>query len=412
MQSFNKTEKQRLAIDILSSPAKYIMLYGGSRSGKTFILLYSLIIRAAKAKSRHVILRYKFNHAKTSIWLDTLPKVVSLCFPELSNSLVWQSSDFFLKLPNGSEIWVSGLDDSIRVEKILGKEYSTIFFNECSQIPYKSVQTALTRLAEKNELKNRAYFDENPPQKSHWSYSVFIKLKNPDTWQTLDEKKYTYMRMNPEDNLDNIDKEYIDILQSLSPKERQRFLSGEFQDAAEGAIFYAFNSEQHVKRIDNISTPMKMGCDFNVNPIVAVAGYYQNNIIHITDEIYRENANTFMLANEAVKRWGGIDCYPDSTGISRKSSANKTDIQILKDAGLNVKPTCNPHVADRNNCVNALFGNNRLFIDPGCRWLIKDLEQLTHNNKDPMLGHISDALGYLCWALEPMLAKPKLSVRY
>jgi hypothetical protein len=47
-----------------------------------------------------------------------------------------------------SQIWVGGLDDKERVEKILGQEYATIFLNECSQIPYESVLVARTRLAQ------------------------------------------------------------------------------------------------------------------------------------------------------------------------------------------------------------------------------------------------------------------------
>lgn len=407
MQDFKKTLKQKEAISLLGSKARYIMLYGGSRSGKTFIIIYAILIRALKcAQSRHVILRLKFNHVKTSIWLDTLPKVIRLCFPEVEPLIISNASDYYVKLPNGSEIWVAGLDDKIRTEKILGKEYSTIFFNESSQIPYGSIQMAMTRLAQKNNLVKKIYYDENPPQKSHWSYALFIKNRDPETWDTKDSVKYASLLMNPSDNMDNIDNEYItEILEQLAPKEKSRFLEGQFQDASEGAIYYAFNSEKHIKDISQINSSLKMGCDFNVNPITAVAGYYQDRIFYIDDEIYLLNSNTFMLAKEAFKKFNSIDCYPDSTGKARKTSSQMTDHQILKEAGFIMKPTFNPHVKDRQNAVNSLFGNDRLFISHKCRWLIRDLEQLTHENKDPMLSHISDALGYLIWGLEPMVGK-------
>ena len=48
-------------------------------------------------------------------------------------------------------------------------EERTIYFNECSQLSYSSIQLARTRLAEKNGLVKRTYYDENPPTKSHWS---------------------------------------------------------------------------------------------------------------------------------------------------------------------------------------------------------------------------------------------------
>ena len=50
MNRFKKTDKQLEAVALLSSPAKRIMLYGGSRSGKTAILIYSILVRAFKKK--------------------------------------------------------------------------------------------------------------------------------------------------------------------------------------------------------------------------------------------------------------------------------------------------------------------------------------------------------------------------
>ena len=135
------------------------MLYGGSRSGKTFILIYALIVRACKTKSRHAILRLKFNAVKKSVWLDTLPKVLSLCFPGLN--VKWNSQDYYLKFSNGSELWVGGLDNEKQMEKILGNEYTTMYFNESSQLPFTGIEMGLTRLAEKNSLVNKAYYDVN-----------------------------------------------------------------------------------------------------------------------------------------------------------------------------------------------------------------------------------------------------------
>lgn len=235
--SFKKTSKQVSAIDLLASIAVHIMLYGGSRSGKTFIILYAILVRAFKVKSRHVILREKFNHVKTSVWLDTLPKVIGLCFP--NSGIKWNKTDYYITLPNGSEIWVAGLDDKERTEKILGKEYSTIFFNECSQLEWESISIALTRLAEKNELTKKAYYDENPPSKRHWSYHLFINKKNPESGEDVkNPDRYACMLMNPTDNRDNLDEGYIEgILEDLPEHKRMRFLLGEFLDEDDRFLF-------------------------------------------------------------------------------------------------------------------------------------------------------------------------------
>jgi hypothetical protein len=62
--------------------AKHLMLFGGSRSGKTFLLVRNVVMRGLKApNSRHAIFRYRFNAVKASVVSDTFPKVMRLAFP-------------------------------------------------------------------------------------------------------------------------------------------------------------------------------------------------------------------------------------------------------------------------------------------------------------------------------------------
>ncbi len=92
----------------------------------------------------------------------------------------------YFSLGNESEIWIGGLDDQARVEKILGKEYATIFLNECSQIPYSSVLMALTRLAQVvSGLPQAAYYDLNPVSKGHWTNMLFGDKRDPVSRQPL-----------------------------------------------------------------------------------------------------------------------------------------------------------------------------------------------------------------------------------
>ncbi|NVO06562.1 MAG: DNA-packaging protein, partial [Rhodoferax sp.] len=83
MSAFKLTERQALAQTVLASIATWLMLFGGGRSGKTFLILRNIVMRALKAPgSRHLVVRYRFKHLKASIILDTFPRVMRLCFPE------------------------------------------------------------------------------------------------------------------------------------------------------------------------------------------------------------------------------------------------------------------------------------------------------------------------------------------
>lgn len=214
------------------------MLVGGSRSGKTFLICRAILSRAVRADySRHGMFRLRGNAARASLWLDTLPKVARLCYPGLP--LKDHRQDGYLSLPNSSEIWIGGLDDKDRTEKILGQEYSTIYFNESSQIPYGSVQIALTRLAQSiTGLRQRAYYDLNPVGKGHWSHRLFVQGIDPESRQPLVEPSdYRYAFLNPLDNAQNLSLEYLDSLRRMPERRRRRFYSGEYVDEIDGALW-------------------------------------------------------------------------------------------------------------------------------------------------------------------------------
>jgi phage terminase large subunit len=74
--TFELTERQHEHNRLLGDPkATHILAWGGSRSGKTFILVHAIMVRAMKAPgSRHLIARFRFNHVVQSVWHDTAQK--------------------------------------------------------------------------------------------------------------------------------------------------------------------------------------------------------------------------------------------------------------------------------------------------------------------------------------------------
>lgn len=243
---FTFTDKQREAWSLLGSPAKHVMLAGGSRSGKTFLIARALTMRALAARrSRHAVLRLRFSAVKTSVVLDTFPKMMELCYPSIDYDL--SKTDWYARFPNDAELWFVGLDDKDRTEKILGREFATLFFNECSQIPLTSINTALTRLSQKCDaeidgrsrpLRLKAFYDENPPSQAHWSYKQFVRKLEPEGGKTLAEPdNYAMMYLNPGDNVANLPGDYLKSLAALPARMRLRFLEGKFADVTTGALW-------------------------------------------------------------------------------------------------------------------------------------------------------------------------------
>lgn len=240
------TARQNSARDLLNSSASHILLDGGSRSGKTAVIVRNILVRALKApKSRHAILRFHFKDVKESIGMDTLPKVMEMCWPHVP--CIPNKSDWFFTLPNLSEIWLGGLDDKDRTEKVLGKEFATIFLGEVSQISWQARNMALTRLAqrcpyemngEKRELSLKMYYDCNPPSKSHWAYQVFHQKRDPETKNGISHPEdYAQMAMHPKDNAANLPPKYLESLEGMTGRMRRRFWEGAYGEVAPGALW-------------------------------------------------------------------------------------------------------------------------------------------------------------------------------
>jgi predicted phage terminase large subunit-like protein len=229
--------RQTQAQELLRSGRRHTLLVGGARSGKTTLIVNEIAERALNfGGSRHAILRFRANAVRPSIALDTLPKVFRLGFRGCD--LKAHRTDGYFSLGNKSEIWFGGLDEAERVEKILGKEYVTIFFNECSQIPYASALIALTRLAQVVDgLPQRAFYDLNPTNKGHWTNVLFGDKRDPVSRLPLDDPDdYERLFLSPRDN-PHLTENYLKSLERLPERQRKRFYEGVYVDDLDGALF-------------------------------------------------------------------------------------------------------------------------------------------------------------------------------
>jgi hypothetical protein len=240
---FVLTDQQKNAFRVLGGPQRHTLFYGGARSQKTFTFVKNIVNRALNADgSRHAILRLRANAVWASIGKDTLPKVMALCFPGIV--LSGPHAEGYYQLPNGSQIWLGGLDEKERIEKILGMEFATLFFNETSQIPYATVLTALTRLAQVvfckdgQPLSQRAYYDLNPTSKRHWTYVMFVQKRDPDTGKPLvDPSNYAYCFLSPKGNIANLTPDFLRSMEDLPSRKRKRFFEGEYGEEDDGILW-------------------------------------------------------------------------------------------------------------------------------------------------------------------------------
>jgi PBSX family phage terminase large subunit len=312
---FKPTAIQRKALALLKGGAKHILLFGGSRSGKTTVLVMALIYRALRfAGSRHLICRYRAKDARSSVLRETL-------LPWLDNTIgksgyTYLAHESMIALFNGSEIWIGGLGDREQADKILGHEYNTIYFNEISQLSYAAVTTAYSRLAMRVEgCRNLFFYDCNPGSPLHWAYKIFVLKKTFLSGEALEKPElYQSMLLNPEDNRDNLPEDYItDILDALPEKQKARFRNGLWVKA-EGVIYDRFDESMILKTADlpERFDRFAAGQDFGLN-ITNVKIGWQGDVIYVLADYGSFNMTTKSFNAELEAR-GWFAC-PDGMGL-------------------------------------------------------------------------------------------------
>lgn len=237
--SFKWTAKQEQAWPFIKDDAvSDVFLYGGGRSAKTFLLVSAVIARALKdPESRHVIVRSVFTDVKNSIAYQTFPDVMDKVFGGVRWHLNKQDFTISFGKKGRPQIWLCGVENNERVEKVLGLGLNTIFINEISQIGYKTFCTLATRLANKGKkYGNKILLDANPPAQFHWSYKRYILGEEPTDGTPLDTKSFRVLKMNPYDN-PNISSEYIPRLSTLPLHIQERYLHGEFAKGVESGVY-------------------------------------------------------------------------------------------------------------------------------------------------------------------------------
>lgn len=241
-RSFSLTEKQQDLRDVAATDARHVLGVGGSRSGKTFAFCYFIATRAMLApESRHLIARKQNIDVRQAVLADTWPSMMRVAYPDVPYTV--NKTDQFVTLDhNGAEIWFGGLDDKERVEKILGKEYVTVYVNECSQIAFDTVTTLRTRLAQNvmrvdgKPLALKAYYDLNPVGKRHWTYKEWIDLKRPGDDAPMDPATRAHVFLNPADN-PHLPSAYLEELAALPERQRIRFLEGKYLTDVPGTLW-------------------------------------------------------------------------------------------------------------------------------------------------------------------------------
>jgi PBSX family phage terminase large subunit len=390
---FKPTRIQRQALALLKGGAKHILLFGGSRSGKTTVLVMAIIYRAlAYPGSRHLICRLRAKDARSSVLRETL-------LPALTNvtgnsAYTYLAHESMITLFNGSEIWIGGLGDREQADRILGHEYNTIYFNEVSQLSYAAVTTAYSRLAMNVPgCRNLFLYDCNPGSPLHWAYNIFIRKKQFLSGEGLEKPElYASMILNPEDNREHLPEDYIaDILDALPEKQRARFRDGLWVKA-EGVIYDKFDETMIVKAAD---LPERFdryagGQDFGLNITFVKIGWLGEAVYVLCD--YGAYNMTSQSFNEELTARGWLD---GADGYGLPVYCDPAGGERIQEITGGVK--ANNSVESGIDYINAKIERGQFFVAQGCTGILSEIWDYCRDEAGEIVkvnDHFMDALRY------------------
>jgi len=264
------------------------------------------------------------------------------------------------------------------------------------------------------KAKRRCGFAVWTPKGFDWVYRKFIEKPVPG---------YEVILAQPYENrflLEQVPDFYDRLKDSYDQNFFNQEVLGSYLNAKGSLVYGAFSRERNIKpAMHDARKPIYWAVDFNVDPMSSVIAQIRDGDVWILDEIVLRRATTLEACEQFEKRFGappaGVVVYGDASGSARQTTGT-SDYEVIREffrprtARVTYRvPTANPPVRDRVAAVNAKLhnaqGDVRMFIDPRCRELIADFEQVSYQEdstqidkeKDRRRTHLSDALGYLIW---------------
>ncbi len=253
------------------------------------------------------------------------------------------------------------------------------------------------------------------PKGFDWVYRRFIAEKAPG---------YEVVLAQPFENrylLDRIGDFYERLRDSYDETFYEQEVLGAYLSMDGGRVYSAFNRHEHLSElVVDPALPLFWALDFNVDPMSSIIAQISKGAVKVLDEIVIRHATTQQACAKFLERYpnhdAGVVVYGDASG-NHEQTTGASDYTMVRDyfsthSNVRVRyqvPKANPSVRDRINLMNrtlrAASGRIGMSIDPRCKELIKDFEQVCYKadsnqidkDRDRLRTHLSDALGYLVW---------------
>lgn len=410
-----------------------ISLYqGGYGSGKTF----SGVLRGLLISQKFPGIRGLACAKTYPLLRDTTLQTYFEVFDDLhfrdGKEYIWRASEQKLVFPKWgkSEILFRHLEKPFKLKSL---NLGWVHVEEMSEVEEAVFMMLLSRLRQKGIPRHYLFGTTNPQANKGYIHRVFVA-------ENKSKDGILYRRvMAPSTQNIYLPKEYLENMAGQFDEEYYRInVLGQDGDYTAGLVCKTWSHANIEDTGYKPDKPLYLSCDFNIDPNCWVVAHRYNREYHFIDELCLENTATVQAAEEFYRRYkdhkAGVIITGDASGQNRNAvaaDALTTNYTIIRNtlSGLGMRNielslrSKNPNPESRTAAWNAMCANSlgvrRVFVNPKCKWLIWNCEnlkyipgssvifeptakQIEQDNKLKFTKHVWDAASYLVERYDPI----------
>lgn len=292
---------------------RYLTLYGGGGSGKSYAAAQKIVLRCLQSPKERILFTRKVGRTLRNSCFTLIKGVISdMAVP----NVIVNKTEMSFTFPNGSELISSGLDDVEKLKSIHG--ITSIWIEEATELSSQDFIQLDLRLRGETPSYKQILLSYNPVDIDHW-----LKKDHHDK----PNDNHLIVKTTFRDNA-FIDPEYRKVLEDLQDANYKRiYAEGEWGISNEGIIYthYAISDIQYDPE------EVIYGLDFGYNnPTALVCVKIYDGANYVSEILYQSHLTNQDLINIIKPIVGRSTVYCDSAEPQR--------IEELKKAFIRAKP--------------------------------------------------------------------------
>lgn len=246
--SISKKVFNKAFIHLLECVKRYLILYGGAGSGKSYFICERYLYKLLKNKTCNLLVVRKTGKSNRDSTYALFKQIISKW--KLNKYFKINESDLRIKcLLNGNEIVFAGLDDVEKLKSITFSkgELTDVWIEEASEILESDFNQLDVRLRGKGTQK-QIVISFNPIDINHWLKKRFFDIKSDN----VEVMHSTYLN---NDFLDDDYKELLESYKNTDPYYYDVYCLGNWGVLGKTV----FDAKKLQERLQNIPKPLKIG---------------------------------------------------------------------------------------------------------------------------------------------------------